>query len=219
MKTINVPLVGSCPTWSDEIPPGRITEFRGLIDHVHQNILVSASNSLITPYDLRSWHSSLFSPFVPLHYYAGYFRGIDRNRPCLEQNVYIPSSGATGCDYAAVQAEMDFCSKMVLDDFSKLELNWPYLTPADRVLQLAIIIGNFVGFFIKIHPFINGNGRISRLIWRGCLLRFGVAPQCCTYPRPAQPYGAIMDSAMRGDHRPIIMFILQHLNQNAPDQI
>jgi hypothetical protein len=28
-----------------------------------------------------------------------------------------------------------------------------------------------------------------------------------------------MDSAMRGDHRPIIMFILQHLNQNAPDQI
>ena len=102
-------------------------------------------------------------------------------------------------------------------DLIDLELNWPRLTPRDRALRLAINLANFVGGFIRIHPFVNGNGRVSRLLWRWSLHQFGVPPQIPVHPRPHPPYPQIMAAAMHDDLRPFVQHVLQHLASHPPD--
>ncbi len=97
-------------------------------------------------------------------------------------------------------------------DLSKIDVNWECRTPAERATQLAMVTANLIGGFIRIHPFLNGNGRTSRLLCRYCLLRFGVPPKFTTHPRPALPYGQLMAAAMRADYRPLALEILAQLN-------
>ena len=100
----------------------------------------------------------------------------------------------------------------------RLEIEWPLLAPRERALRLAILTGALIGTFIRIHPFINGNGRTSRLWWRWMLFRFAVPEQVIVSPRPAPPYDELMASAMRGDDVPLQHFVLKHLNSHAPRQ-
>lgn len=215
MKTINVPLIGSCPRWDEDIPPARLGEFRTLLATVHQEIL-DAATGLVTPDFPSRLHRTLFTPFVPLPYYAGHYRGVDHARPCLATQVRVGSIDAL--DYRLVRDYLSDLFERVQVQFTQLELRWAQLSPADRACQLAIAIANLVGGFIQIHPFINGNGRTSRLLWRWCLMRFGVPPQVCTHPRPDPPYASVMEAAMRGDYRPFVIYVLQHLSLHEPIQ-
>jgi fido (protein-threonine AMPylation protein) len=214
--TMNVPLIGKCPKWEKDIPADRAAEFILLVTSVHQEILTSASHSLVDYNDVRRWHAHLFRDFVPLDYYAGNWRGIDKLRPCLQENVSV--GGISGSDFRFVQRHMFGLFHVVRLQLSQLELNWAQLQPSQRALRLAITAANFIGGFVQIHPFLNGNGRTSRLLWRWCLLRFGVPVQCCVYPRPKHPYGDLMRDAMRGDYRPLTIYILDHLANNPPAQ-
>ena len=221
MKTINVPLIGSCPRWVDDISPARLAEYKALLAQVHRDVLNLAGRAVVGAEDPCQWHLKLFAPFVPLPYYAGHYRGVDHNRPCLAQQVAVgaTSIGAVpGADYRQVRNFLDNLLNQVRGQLTQLEMRWPELSPRDRAFQLAVVTANLVGGFIQIHPFLNGNGRVSRLLWRWCLLRFGVPPQVCTHPRPDPPYSSIMDSAMRGDYRPAVLYVLQHLSLHKPVQ-
>ena len=213
---MNVPLIGKCPKWEEDIPAGRAAEFISLVASVHQEILASANRSLIDNNDVRRWHAHLFKGFVPKDYYAGNWRGVDTSRPCLQENVSV--GGIAGSDFRLVLGHMLALFNVMRLQLTQLELNWPLLQPPQRAMRLAIVIANLVGGFVQIHPFLNGNGRTSRLLWRWCLLRFGVAVQCCVYPRPKQPYGELMRDAMRGDYRPLTLYVLDHLANNPPAQ-
>jgi fido (protein-threonine AMPylation protein) len=216
LKTINNPLIGKCPEWGGEVPLERLAEFKALLDQVHQELLTLASRAIVTQDDPRRWHAILFSPFVPVNYYAGHYRGVDPDRPCLATSVAV--GVVAGSDFKVVRAHMTSYVDAIRRQISDLELRWPLLTPDDRVIQLAIVTANLVGVFIRIHPFVNGNGRTSRLLWLWSLLRFGVPPQCCTHPRPDAPYTQLMDAAMRGDNKPLALYVLGHLNLHAPSQ-
>lgn len=81
--TIHAPLSGRCPRWHEDVPPARIAEYTTLVERVHQEILTSASREVVTPDHPRRWHRTLFGRCVPLHYYAGNYRGEENKRPCL----------------------------------------------------------------------------------------------------------------------------------------
>jgi hypothetical protein len=110
---------------------------------------------------------------------------------------------------SAVQAEL-----------RSLEVTWPLLVPNDRALKLAHILAHLVGRFIQIHPFLDGNGRTSRLVWAWGLLRFGLPIQARIAPRPGFPYSVIMQSCMQGDFAPLTLHVLHHLAAvKAPQQV
>ncbi|HEV2293399.1 MAG TPA: Fic family protein [Tepidisphaeraceae bacterium] len=123
-----------------------------------------------------------------------------------------------GSSYRVARAHIDQLFEAIRQQLGQLELRWAQLRPDQRAMQLATVVANLVGGFIQIHPFINGNGRTSRLLWRWALLRFGVPVQCCTHPRPAQPYSQLMERAMHGEYRPLILYVLTHLKLHRPNQ-
>lgn len=50
---------------------------------------------------------------------------------------------------------------------------WMNLTLSDNVLHPVLVIGNFIFEFLAIHPFIDGNGRLSRALTNLLLLQNG----------------------------------------------
>jgi len=62
--------------------------------------------------------------------------------------------------------------------------------------------------WVRIHPFVNGNGRTSR-IWANLIMqRYGMPPVLAMRPRPADDsYGQSAGACMRGDSAPLAAFI------------
>jgi hypothetical protein len=93
-------------------------------------------------------------------------------------------------------------------ELAALEFSWPELAPADQVQRVATIIGCAIGAFILIHPFLNGNGRMSRLLWRVLLYRMGLPDGVSVIRRPGPPYDAVMGEAMNGNFGPAVLMVL-----------
>jgi fido (protein-threonine AMPylation protein) len=178
-------------------------------------VLRSAFAGFISEAEPRGWHRTLFRGFVPLDCYAGNYRTASGDK-CLAQDVGV--AGVRGSSYHTVRSDIESLFTRTCDSFAELELGWPIIAPKDRAVRLALATAFFVGYFIRIHPFLNGNGRISRLVWRWCLLRFGVPVQCLAHPRPNPPYDQIMAEAMQGNMNPLALYILDHLAQHPLSQ-
>lgn len=175
------------------------------------DLVRAASADVLTQETIKDWHRTLFQAFVPLAYYAGSFRQHDLTRPCLQILVEVGAIVGTLPD--RVPDEMNLLFSELNANVMKLEDRWGMAKPAERAGLLSKLLAWFVGSFIRIHPFINGNGHTSRLLWRWGLHRYGVPPQIRSHPRPDPPYGAVMRDAMRGDDKALRKHILQHLRR------
>lgn len=214
---MNVPLVGGCPEWDDEIPAHRLDEFNRLLRAVYQDVRQSAARTLINRGTPCDWHRALFAGFVPINYYAGNYRQVYHLWPCLAKDVEV--AGIPGCPHQLNLAAVESLFSAIRAQLISLELRWAEIPPRQRALQLSGATANLVGGLIQIHPFLNGNGRTSRLLWRWVLLRFGVPPQVTCFPRPGQPYEQLMAHAMYGDFRPLAISVLMHLGSHPPDKV
>ena len=210
-KILYVALLINCPPWPADIEPNREHEFLNLLEQVHDSVHAAAKAVLIQD-DLRGWHKTLFQPFVPRDYYAGRFRQINSALPCLDYPVHV--GGIAGTPSGKVVEEMNTLFVDLKSNIDNLEQRWAQAKPPERAGLLSKTLAWFVGSYIRIHPFINGNGRTSRLLWRWGLTRFGSKPQVCTHPRPDTPYDDVMKHAMRGDDKPLRKFILQFLRDS-----
>lgn len=212
-------LAGNCPPWNDEIShkdQPRYDAAAGLCYAIIGNI---AKRRILALSDIRTLHRELFSEFVPIDYYAGNFRQRHARMPCLMQDVYIDDihgNRLSGESCVSVERVMLQYSEQLQVHVKNLEIRWTTLRADEQAIELAIILGWIIGVFIKIHPFLNGNGRLSRFIWTWGLLRYGVSPQCRIAPRPDPPYDFVMEQAMKGDFNPLSYMILRHLESNAP---
>jgi len=78
----------------------------------------------------------------------------------------------------------------------------------ERLLNCCEVVKHLVGNFIAIHPFIDGNGTVSRILWAMVMERLGFKSVFQVVPRPkSEHYAAIMNSAMRKDFSPISDYI------------
>ena len=216
MKTTNVLWVGDCPEWDDEVPANRLEEFKALLKILQQSLLASAAAEIIDDQHPREWHLALFSRFVPRPYYAGNYRQPAAIFECLQVDVEV--DGVAGTHWRDVPEAVQDLFVRVAANIVAAEIEWEDLPPTKRVLRVGWLVAELVGQFIRIHPFLNGNGRVSRLIWRWILFRFGVSPQCTIFPRPSAPYSGLMAAAMRGNHLPLALAVIDHLGKNAPRQ-
>lgn len=198
-----------CPWWDGEPPPGKEGEFRDRVKEVFIQAVQECLASLPDQDMVRTWHHSMFSGLVPVDYYAGNFRCADTKQVCLGRNVQV--DGIPGAPFHLVTSEIAKHFQGVSEDERVLEVNWSHLLPQQRLLLLGAMMAKAIGGVIRIHPFLNGNGRMSRLLWNALLMRFGFMSQVSISPRPSPPYGEIMAASMAGDDRPLMFAVVKGL--------
>lgn len=202
----------TCPAWSrDNI---RDPVLIAAVRIAYQRMALSVSSKIITSTDPLDWHRIIFAGFVPLDYYAGNYRQADPRRVCLGVDVNV--DGIPGSSYRMVILEIGSLFDELGRELASQEARWTTLTPQDRALFVATWIATLVGHFVRIHPFINGNGRISRFVWSWGLLRVGLPIQCRIIDRPGPPYGDLMKAAMERDFAPLTLYILRAMAGASP---
>jgi fido (protein-threonine AMPylation protein) len=105
---------------------------------------------------------------------------------------------------------------MLGDIYSKL-LKFERLSKRMSVRQradaLIPIVAELVGKFNKIHPFVNGNGRMGRLLLKWALARYGFKTRLksATRPSPSDEYERAMEEASRKKYGRLIALIRMSL--------
>lgn len=160
-----------CPPWTNEDPSKLPLIVKAASSIYDSFIRLNAKRYVLHHGDLKEWHKKLFSQAVPVQYYAGNFRNVEANMPCLNVDVAVGSNAGT--PQANVEKEMKrFSSDLgpaiqATDEF--VERTQSPINRLKAVTQLAAFAG---GTIIRIHPFINGNGRIARLAMNFFLHRY-----------------------------------------------
>lgn len=167
----------------------------------------------ITVATIKRWHQQTMAGLeVPHPNVLGCFRG----EPGLEGvPVYIGSHAGTNA--ARVVGEVDlFVEKLqtALDGLDKL---FPDGKALDRDgLEAVIELTAWAhSEWVRIHPFCNGNGRITRLLSNAILMRYGLPPALRLRPRPTSPYGHAGAEGMNKNPKPMES-LLRRLLRNFP---
>lgn len=193
--------MGDCPIWDEYQSRDHLD---GCADFVWTQACDDMTHGRPLSDSIRGWHNGLFSSDVPLDYYAGNFRQNDSSRICLGVNVAV--GDLPGSHYEDVRRHM----VALEENLQQLYVHADLCTELEKKVKIvAKLVGQTVGAFIKIHPFVNGNGRTSRVLWGALLSRFGVSPQAGIVRRPGPPYDQIMESAMEGDYIPLVLAVLR----------
>lgn len=210
-RTMRNGLVMTCPDWSHDAPSSRGGSSRSDAAVAYRNAMNCAgADQPITPEGCRDWHRTVFSSVVPVNYYAGNFRQSAPTIPCLAVDVEV--GGLPGSHHATVIPDVERLCSDFNREWLALSREWHAYSASERSINAATVIGILIGRFVQIHPFLNGNGRISRIIWAFALRRAGVNPQVRIRLRPRGPaYGAAMAAAMKGDFREAQAMVLRHL--------
>jgi len=185
----------------------------------HVNARASSTNRPLAKGQITSWHWIMCRSVVPVHYYAGNFRQVDQNMPCL--NVEVQFGPATnrlnGSPAVEVPNRMLRLVRKVESAFDEFNREWDKMPPEARTIRFASILSRFLSEFIRIHPFRNGNGRTSRLLWSWALARYGLPAICSIGERPGHPYAEDMFQASIGNCLPLQQSILMGL-AGPPEQ-
>jgi len=197
----------ACPPWVAE-PDHKLASIARGLDDFYRFVGRKAKTYPLNVNDIKMWHGKIFGLAVPLAYYAGNFRGVKDGCPCLAQDVQI--GGFPGTPYAEVGSAMsEFSSELALlitktDQYSKSTQNL-----ADR-LKAAVHLAAFCeGKIIQIHPFLNGNGRMSRITADYLLARYGFPfPFYPPFARPGQTYEQASAPCMVGNYRILFDYLL-----------
>lgn len=208
-----------CPSWSDDKAEHQDPAFASRLAGVVRIACKNARSAVPSTDDVMTWHRVAFEAVVPVDYYAGNPRQIDPRRPCLEEEVGVLTANG--------QIIPGSASKDVLTHFTALfvwvrqqadaiDLRWPTLSATKRTEALALLVAYAVGEFVKIHPFRNGNGRTSRVLWAVLLCRYGLRWEHSIRVRPEPPYGDIMRASMTGNHKPIFKAVLHAIAEAPP---
>ena len=195
-----------CPDWSADQPEHQNPAVEVYARAAQRSALQCCERRPPSRADIERWHLELFESVVPLAYYAGFSRQNNPSKPCLAQDVEVAGVRATPFD--RVLFAFDELADGLRVQLAMVDLHWDSIDEAQRVRRLASVIGLAVGRFIRIHPFLNGNGRTSRLMWRALLWRFRLPPQCSVIKRPDEPYSKIMAAAMNGNYAPLTALVL-----------
>lgn len=85
----------------------------------------------------------------------------------------------------------------------------------DSVLAVAEAAAWMHADLVRIHPFVNGNGRVSRLVCNAVLVRYRLPPVIRLRPRPGGAYAGACAAAMLGDHSPMVEYVVDEIRDRA----
>jgi fido (protein-threonine AMPylation protein) len=207
-----MPRPATCPEWSRPESAAQLPYVVSGMTAVTKFTYRHAKTHILTHGDLKEWHRTIFEKVVPMNYYAGNFRSNDPQRPCLAVNVEVSSNA--GSPFGEVPALMKEFSQD-LESFTKRTDTFirSGTTPIYRARASVQLAAFSAGKLIQIHPFVNGNGRISRQSANYFLHRYGYRFAFeHPHPRPSDPsYSAAAADCMRGDYGRMYAYLLMCL--------
>lgn len=144
---------------------------------------------------MLDWHSTMMHGLdVENPNFVGAFRGM------TQTNFDVHVAGHLGTPFAQVgKALQEFETKLqkavaVLDNLIP-----PSQIPDDPAQRQVIELCAWAhSEWVRIHPFINGNGRTARLWANAIALRYSMPPFLTMRPRPGDPYAKCAALAMQG---------------------
>jgi fido (protein-threonine AMPylation protein) len=205
---------GYCPNWEYANYPNRVQ----VLQQEAQKILLSLRNGNLdiikNVTDTREIHSKLFYRLTPpgYNYYAGRYRGEDEN--CLKHmQVGIPGTDV-GYHPLVVLDSMDILKSSMMTGFSQLDRVFDSdKEENEKLLYLVKFACDIFVQFLKIHPYVNGNGHIGRFIVIAILGKYGYWMSIWNIePRPLDPpYTEYIVRYRQGDIDPLMTYMLRSL--------
>lgn len=147
---------------------------------------------------LQGWHARTMQGLrLPDPKYAGHFRG-----PPHLVGIGVRVGEHKGAPSVQVQRHLDGFITALGNMLHQLDAVVPDIEQLDLDgLQAAIEVAAWAhSQMARIHPFVNGNGRIARVLANAILMRYGLRPVLSLRPRPDDGYAAAAGAAMLGDH-------------------
>jgi hypothetical protein len=184
------------PDWNEDSPQLR----RNLADVLQRIVQASKQRELPRLEAARSWQTLVMRGLiVPDQRFVGAFRG----ESGLD-NVQVRVGANYGADAAHVAGELKRFEAKLQSLVAELDasLRAGQEPDADQLAAIVDLCAWAHAEWVRIHPFVNGNGRIARLWANSLALRYGLPPFIRLRPRPNAGYGDAGAKAMRGDWKP-----------------
>ncbi len=153
-----------CPQWSEPERDDQLPHVvAGLAEYYRFIIGACKQRYILRHGDIKTYHARVFKQVVPLDYYAGNYRSADPKKPCLAVEVHV--NGISGETYAVVPASMVRFSAEIHDLIVRTDEYLKHtVAQTEKAQAVAQLAAAAMGHFIRIHPFINGNGRMARML-------------------------------------------------------
>ena len=163
-----------------------VINHRDAIDFLQE---IVQKNELLTEWTIKSIHRLVLKGI------QDDVAGVYRN-----ENVLIGGASHRPPDHVLVQELME-------QFVSKVENEWSPIHPVERAAKVH-------AEFVKIHPFIDGNGRTSRLLMNYELMKVGFPPAVIKAIDRARYYDALDHAHTTGDHEPFIQLVSHSVNES-----
>lgn len=199
-----------CPDWDNE--KQKLSEsYKRNLNAVSSTAVNSARRGeQFETTNIKRYHDRINRDHLPAKcpkYYVGNFRQVNPEMPCLNTDVRVGS--AKGLPAAKVSEAVHF----IINEYeSNFQIIQRLTTPSVKIERIAFSTAVLIGKFIRVHPFLNGNGTISRLLIRCALMRFNYTFDMRLTPRPDGDYARLMSECMRENYKPLAAFILKTIS-------
>lgn len=208
----------SGPNWSDDDPADatRILANIGVVAILAHDLGVARAT--LTEADLQDWHRRIYDGCnVPSADYVGRFRG-EPAPDVVDYEVGIgpiqPDGmrlrvGVWASDVSAATATFFASLNTALTILDTAIASGARPTTADHLDEVVGVAAEAHGEWVRIHPFVNGNGRTARLLVAHIAIRYGLPVFVDLKPRPHDvAYARVAATSMGrppdfiGDHGP-----------------
>jgi fido (protein-threonine AMPylation protein) len=182
------------PSWQED-DPSNLSLIRGNAAQLSMELRAAADQRIMLNLEeLCRWHARLYAGCeVPVAGYVGHFRGDPAVKELINYEVGLGAPLKDGNP-----EKMGVWARIVRDEmtavlaglnavFADLDDRLPVGKPpstADQILQVISFAALAHGEFLRVHPFVNGNGRIARLLVAFICLRYGLPMFLHVKPRP-----------------------------------
>lgn len=181
------------PNWSDDNPADRSRIESQVAVAATDAALLGVQRGALCADDLKRWHSTVYEGcVVPVSDYVGRFRG-EPPTDLVDYEVGVGRVLADGLPEGVGVWAADV-SREVDSFFERLAAACEVLdgsvAPGRSPTEVAVlnevveVIAVAHGEWIRIHPFVNGNGRTARLICAHLSVRYGLPIFVTLKPRP-----------------------------------
>jgi Fic/DOC family len=202
------------PAWDDDVASARTAEN---LTKLALSIPAESiqSRAMPTAIMVRDWHLSMLRGVeVPDEAYRGGFRG-DAHPALAEYEVTIgglPTTRAASVGEEVRKLVIELQNQITgLDAVEALEN--PSVLDPDFVVKVLELAAWLHCEWVRIHPFVNGNGRTARMWVLWLCGRYGLPQLLALRPRPDMGYDSAAQLGTLGEHGLFLQYLLVRYNK------